>query len=81
MLAQAAVVRGALGGAWPDLPVRPALCFVDGQWSLFPKPFDVQGVRVFWSKRVAKEVGQPGPLTSQMIQHIAERLSERLSSA
>ncbi len=78
---QAEVVRTALAGGWPDLPIHPALCFVDGVWPLLPSPFEVQGVRVFWSKRVAKEVGRQGPISPQMVEHIAARLAERLVPA
>ncbi|MGI8806579.1 MAG: hypothetical protein ACR2KK_01750, partial [Acidimicrobiales bacterium] len=53
----------ALGDDWADVPVRPGLCFVDAEWGLFAKPFELDGVLVTWAKALRERLGQPGPYT------------------
>ena len=59
---QAEVIRGVLADAWPDVPVRPALCFVDAAWPRFAKPFQVHGVHVFSPKTMDQATGEAGPV-------------------
>jgi hypothetical protein len=55
--------------------------FVDSDWSLFAKPFELDGVTVAWPKALIKLITEPGPLSSGSISSIGERLSERLRPA
>lgn len=42
----------------PDgVPVRGMLCFVDADWPLLGGSFSVDGIRVLWPRRMAKEIG------------------------
>lgn len=46
-------VRGALAArALTDVPVRGALCFVEADWPLTGGSFTVDGVSVFWPKKL-----------------------------
>ncbi|MGZ4709546.1 MAG: nuclease-related domain-containing protein [Acidimicrobiales bacterium] len=78
---QAEVVRDVLGSEWPDVPIRPALCFIDGVWPTFGRPFELDGVQVSWPKAMAKQVGQAGPCPRDLIERVAAKLDERLSPA
>jgi len=42
------------------VPVRGVLCFVDAEWSLLADPFEVNGVRVAWPKKVADWIQRDG---------------------
>jgi hypothetical protein len=43
-----------------DVPVRGVLCFVDAEWPLLADPFEVNGVRVAWPKKVADWIQRDG---------------------
>jgi len=73
---QITAVRSALDV--PEIPVTPALCFVDAEWRLFAKPFQHQGVWVTWSKKLAEMIATPGPLTDLDVLHVADRLATAL---
>lgn len=45
---QVEAVRAALTGA--DVPVNAALCFIDAEWRLFAKPFQLKGAWVTWGQ-------------------------------
>jgi hypothetical protein len=76
---QVAAVRAALGET--DVPVRAALCFVAAEWKLFAKPFQQDGVWVIWVKKLAELVAAPGPLTTEVVANIAQRLATALPAA
>ena len=61
--------------------VRPALCFVDGDWSFFARPDVLDGVRVTWPKALYKVIAEPGPLDQERILELGSRLAERLVPA
>jgi hypothetical protein len=63
------------------LPVRGVLCFVDGEWGLFSKPFEVDRVLVTWSKKLRERLVEPGPLTPDVRAMIHRRLAEALPPA
>jgi hypothetical protein len=50
---QVEAVRNALD--MPHVPVLSAVCFVDGEWRLFAKPFQLKGVLVCWPKKLAEK--------------------------
>lgn len=81
MAKQVAAVRKALGAEWEDVPVRPALCFVDAEWGFFAKPFELDGVVVSWPKAVREMLARPGPYTPEGIERIASQLEKKLKPA
>ena len=78
---QVVAIRKALGTEWVEVPVRPMLCFVDGDWPLFSKPFELEGVLVTWPKAMRERLVRPGPYDPGTVQLIAARLDERLRPA
>lgn len=78
---QAEVIRRVLADTWPDVPVRPALSFVDAVWPRFAKPFAVQGVHVFSPKTMADAVREAGPIAPAQVDQIAAQLAEALDPA
>jgi len=81
MSKQVAAVREALGPDWAAVPVRPVLCFVDAEWPLFAKPFELQGVLVTWPKAIPELLVRPGPYAPATVQLIGSTLDERLLPA
>jgi Nuclease-related domain len=71
-----AVQRALTGGS--SVPVHPVLCFVNGDWSLFARPFEIRGVAVLWPKALPKLLTQSGALTAGDIEDIARRLRSEL---
>jgi hypothetical protein len=62
---QLADVRKAVdAGPLPDVPIHGALCFIDGEFRLFAKPFEVDGVLVTWGKALRALMAAPGSLTA-----------------
>jgi Nuclease-related domain len=43
-----------------DLKVHPALCFVDSEWGLFARPFEIKGVWVGWSNALGERLQSEG---------------------
>jgi hypothetical protein len=64
-----------------DVPIVRMLVFVDSDWSLFAPAFEVDGVWIGPPKQMARVVSQRGPLDSETIWKIAERLASRLKPA
>jgi hypothetical protein len=81
MAKQVDAVRVALGAAWVDVQVRPMLCFVDAEWGLLPRPFDLEGVSVVWPKAARGLLVRPGPLPPTTVALVAAHLDERLKPA
>ncbi|EFQ82849.1 hypothetical protein HMPREF0063_12058 [Aeromicrobium marinum DSM 15272] len=50
VLKQVDLVRHVVG----DVPVTPALCFIDADWPLIGGAFTTRGVEVLWPKRLSK---------------------------
>lgn len=60
---QVDVVRTVLAECGIDpVPVRGALCFVDGDWRLRRRPFSIDGLLVTWPKALRARLRTPGPL-------------------
>jgi hypothetical protein len=51
---QVGLVRDALPGC-DEVPVRGALCFVDAEFSLFAKPFAIDGIVVSWGRALNQQ--------------------------
>ncbi|WP_181813753.1 nuclease-related domain-containing protein [Gaiella occulta] len=66
---QTEAIRSALGEALVQefqVDVKAVLCFVDAEWSLFAKPFSLDGVWIGWAKALGEQllaVGLWKPLT------------------
>jgi hypothetical protein len=69
-------VRRALGAHM--VPVHAVLCVVDGDWPLFPKPIEINGVTVLWPKELERRVAQLGKLEPDVIAAIAGQLQRDL---
>lgn len=79
-LHQAEVVRKALGQEGADAPVRPVLCFVDGDWPWLAR-LELGGVPIAWPRRVAKFCTAGGALDQGRVHGLAELLATRLPPA
>ncbi len=78
VIRQAQVVRELLDD---DARVSPALCFIDSEWSLFGRPFAVDGVWIGWPKALGKWVTQDGSLGVEAVDAYAHRLAATLKPA
>ncbi|MEQ1731712.1 MAG: nuclease-related domain-containing protein [Vicinamibacterales bacterium] len=73
---QVEAVRQALGGS--DVPVHGALCFIDAEWKLFAKPFQLQDTWITWGQKLAEMISANGPLNAGDVMHVADRLATAL---
>jgi hypothetical protein len=80
---QIAAVRAALEDdpVARGTPLHPALCFVESDWSLFARPFDVRGVTVLYPRALRDRLKKRGALTPETMERIARRLTLSLPSA
>jgi len=65
----------------PDAAVHGALCFVDAEFRLFAKPFEVGGVLVSWGKALRERMVVPGPLDADQCAAIQSHLAASLPPA
>lgn len=63
------------------VPVQPVICFVEGDWSLFAKPFTVDSVVVTWPVRLEADLRQGAALSATQIAGVADRLARKLPVA
>ena len=68
-------VRAALADV-ADVPVRGVLCFVEGDWPLFPVEFLVNDVMVLWPRKLVARLTQHGDLDPERIAEVQWRLHE-----
>lgn len=73
---QVKAVLTALDGM--SIPVSSAVCFTDAEWGWFAKPFTMRGVFVSGPNGLARAIAEPGPISANSIQEIAELLSVNL---
>lgn len=64
-----------------DVTVRAALCFVDAEWSLFAKPFALDGVWIGWAKALGGCLQAEGTLVPEHVRLLARRVAEALPPA
>jgi hypothetical protein len=64
-----------------DVTVRAALCFVDAEWSLFAKPFALNGVWIGWAKALGTRLQAEGMLAPEHVRLLARRVAEALPPA
>ena len=83
MARQVAAIRTALTAMTLEfkVEVRAALCFVDAEWSLFTKPFDVGGVWIGWPKALGERIRQQGELTPEHVAILARSIASALPPA
>jgi hypothetical protein len=81
MAHQATAAATAAGTLLAGVPVRSALCFVEGTWGLFPKAFKVRGVVVCWPTFLTGLLSRPGELDPGRMGDIAAVLAHRLRPA
>lgn len=79
LMKQVDAVRKALDDL--KVPIRPVLCFVDAEWSLFAKPFELDGVLVTWGKALSERAGAPGDLSRDEVFALAQELVAALPPA
>lgn len=78
VLKQVDVVRVIVG---EDLPIHGVLCFVDADWPLIGGSFTTRGVEALWPKRLYPKLKADGPLLSETVVEIHERLALSLPPA
>ena len=76
---QVSAVRSALGSS--EVTVNAAVCFIEAEWKLFAKPFQLGGVWVTWGTKLAEMIAAPGPLSLAEVTSTAERLAAALPPA
>lgn len=64
-----------------DVTVRAALCFVDAEWSLFAKPFALDGVWIGWAEALGARLQAEGALAPEHLRLLARRVAEALPPA
>lgn len=69
------------GTSVPDAAVHGALCFVDAEFRLFARPFEVSGVLVSWGKALRERMVAPGPLDAEQCAAIHRHLAASLPPA
>lgn len=79
--AQATVVKDALRGEFPDVRIRPVLCFVDPEVGMFTRPFDFRGITITWPRALQKQVSAEGPLDEEQVHAVATWLAAALPPA
>jgi hypothetical protein len=80
---QLKAVRAALE---PDptsaqITIHTALCFVDTEWSLFARPFEVRGVTIMYPAALRDRLKKQGDLSREAIERVANRLALSLPAA
>lgn len=81
MATQVDAVRNALAVDRVAIAVRPMLCFVNADWALLAKPFELDGVLVTWPKAAVRVLRRPGPVDPDNRDRIARQLDARLRPA
>jgi len=80
---QLKAVRAALefDPAYDELVVHPVLCFVDTEWGVFARPFDVRGVTVLYPGALRDRLKKHGDLDRAEMGRVATRLALSLPPA
>lgn len=76
------VMRALLGTPHEQVPLHGALCFVDAEFRLFAKPFEIRGVLVTWGKALGERlVDQDGPVEATQRGALHRHLSQAFRPA
>ena len=84
MSKQVEAIRAALGLPLIEefgVEVRAGLCFVDAEWSLFAKPFDLNNVWIGWPKALGQCLSIDGELAPEHLLAVSQRVAEALPPA
>ncbi|HLI57273.1 MAG TPA: nuclease-related domain-containing protein, partial [Actinomycetota bacterium] len=82
VLKQREVVEGVLAGSGhPAAPVWGVLCFTEGSWRLFARPFTLEGAWVTWPKAALELMSRPPGKGIVEVPLIASRLEAVLRPA
>jgi len=81
MTKQVEAVRRGLASSEDAAPITPVLCFVNGEWSLFARPFQLAGVWVEWPKSLRERIQRRGSLSPERVGPLARQLGASLRSA
>jgi Nuclease-related domain len=84
MAKQVEAIKHALGEPVMQefaVTVKAALCFVDAEWSLFEKPFALEGVWIGWAKALGTRLQAEGALAPEHLRLLARRVAEALPPA
>lgn len=73
---QVDVVRAAIDDS--AIPVHAALCFIDAEWKLFAKPFQLNDAWVTWGQKLAEMIAADGPLTEGDVLNVSARIAAAL---
>jgi hypothetical protein len=60
------------------VPVHPAVYFVDGEWRLFAKPFELNGVLICCPKKLVEKISNHGSLGPEDVVAVAGHLAKSL---
>ena len=75
-------VVDALSKSDSELPqIHGVLCFVEGEFSLFSRPFTMSDVLITWPKALYKQLLAAGPITVEEREILQRVLAERLPPA
>lgn len=68
-----------------SVPIKPALVFIDGDWSdasaariVTSRPYQHLSVWISWPKAIWKKINEPGPLDADDVKHIVAHLDAKL---
>ena len=80
---QLKAVRAALvpDPACAGLVLHPVLCFVDTEWGVFARPFEVRGVTVLYPGALRDRLKKDGDLDRATMERVANRLALSLPPA
>jgi hypothetical protein len=81
MTKQGQAVRAALGDEHASVQICKTICFVDGDWSLFSRPIEIEGVHVLWPRALCKLIPTAGSLSRDEIAQIERKLASALPAA
>jgi hypothetical protein len=81
LVPQVAAVRRVLEAVGTTVDVHAALCFIDAEWGLFAKPFQMDGVWVTWGRALSEMIAGAGPLSKLEVIDVANALAAGLPPA
>jgi hypothetical protein len=67
--------------ACKGISLHPALCFVESEWGLLARPFDVRGVTVLYPGALRDRLRKSGTLSRETMERVAVRLALSLPQA
>lgn len=80
MAKQIDAVRAVLAPDLIEVPVTPAICFVDSDWPLFSRPLKFGNVHIVWPRALAKLLRAEGGLSATEITTLERRIALALTA-